>query len=190
MNFWQRVARGIDRLNGWVGHTIAWATVAMVLIGAFNAIARYSGRFLGVNLSRNAFIELQWYLFSALFLLAGAWALREDAHVRVDVLFNRMSERTQAWVNLLGTALLLVPFCAVTLWAAWPAVRNSWVVREVSPDPGGLPRWPLKLLILVCFALLLVQGVAEIIKQVERLRRPGSGGTGGGEEQGSHVEAG
>jgi TRAP-type mannitol/chloroaromatic compound transport system permease small subunit len=166
MTFWQRLARGIDRCNGWIGHAVAWITVAMVLLAAFNAIARYSGRFLGVSLSRNAWIELQWYLFSVMFLLGGAWALRDDAHVRVDVFFNRLSRRGQAWVNLLGTLLLLVPFCLLTLWVSWPAVHNSWLVREGSPDPGGLARWPLKALILVSFVLLLLQAVSEIVKQI------------------------
>jgi TRAP-type mannitol/chloroaromatic compound transport system permease small subunit len=172
MAFWQRIARGIDRLNGWVGHTVAWLTVALVVLGAANAFARYAGRFFGVSLSSNAWLELQWYLFSTLFLLAAAWVLREESHVRVDVLFSRLSARGQAWVNLLGTVLLLVPFCGLTLWVTWPAVRNSWQVREGSPDPGGLARWPLKALIMVCFALLLLQALAEIIKQIEILRRP------------------
>lgn len=172
MRSWQRIARGIDRLNGWIGGAVAWLTVAMVLIGAFNAIARYSGRFLGVSLSSNAWIELQWYLFSIIFLLGAGWVLREDGHVRVDVIFARLSARAQAWINILGITLLLVPFCLFTLWVSWPSVRNSWLIREGSPDPGGLPRWPLKPLILVCFALLLLQGIAELIRQVRRLREP------------------
>jgi len=165
----QRLARGIDRLNGRVGHAAAWLTLLMVLVGAGNAVARYAGRFLGLSLSSNGWIELQWYLFSALFLLTGAWVLREDAHVRVDVLYARLSERARAWIDLLGTLLLLVPFCLLTLWVSWPAVHSSWQVREGSPDPGGLARWPLKALILVCFALLLLQAVAEIIKRLTLL---------------------
>jgi TRAP-type mannitol/chloroaromatic compound transport system permease small subunit len=172
MAFWQRLARGIDRLNGIIGHAVAWLTLAMVLVGAFNAVARYSGRTLGVSLASNAWIELQWYLFSLVFLLGAAWVLRDDGHVRVDVIFSRLSERAQARINIIGLALLAAPFCVVSLWAAWPTVRNSWLVREGSPDPGGLPRWPLKPLLLVCFALLLLQIVAELVHQVERLRRP------------------
>ena len=139
----QRVAQAIDRLNGAIGHAVAWLTLVMVLLGAFNAIARYAGRFLGVNLSSNGFIELQWYLFSAVFLLGAAYTLREDAHVRVDVVLTRLSARAQAWVDILGTLLLLIPFCLFSLWVSFPAVRNSWRIREGSPDPGGLARWPL-----------------------------------------------
>lgn len=167
---WLRCARAIDRLTGWIGHAAAWLTLAMVLIGAFNAVARYAGRDLGVSLSSNALIELQWYLFSAVFLLGAAYTLRDDAHVRVDVLFARLSDRAQAWINILGTLLLLLPFCLFSLWVSFPAVRNSWRIREGSPDPGGLARWPLKTLILACFALLLLQGIAELIKQIARLR--------------------
>jgi TRAP-type mannitol/chloroaromatic compound transport system permease small subunit len=170
MTMWLRFARAVDRLTGGIGRGVAWLTLAMVLIGAFNAGARYAGRFLGVSLSSNAWIELQWYLFSVMFLLGAAYALREDAHVRVDVVFARLPERAQAWINILGTLLLLVPFCTFMLWVSLPAVLNSWRVREGSPDPGGLPRWPLKALVLLCFALLLLQGIAELIKQIARLR--------------------
>lgn len=171
MTGWLRVAAAIDRLTGWIGRVAAWLTLAMVLIGAFNAIARYSGRFLGLSLSSNAWIELQWYLFSLVFLLGAAWVLREDAHVRVDVFYGRASERVQAWIDIIGTLVLLLPFSACALWFSWPSVRNAWRVREGSPDPGGLPRWPLKPLVLLCFALLLVQGIAVLIRQVDRLRR-------------------
>lgn len=170
MTTWLRLARAIDRLTGWIGRGVAWLTLAMVLIGAFNAVARYAGRFLGVSLSSNAWIELQWYLFSVIFLLGAAYTLREDAHVRVDVLFAQFSERLQAWINILGVLLLLLPFSVFMLWVSLPAVRNSWRIREGSPDPGGLARWPLKTLVLLCFGLLLLQGIAELIKQVARLR--------------------
>lgn len=170
---WLRASRAIDAVTGSIGRVTAWLAVAMVLIGAFNAVARYLGRYLGVHLSSNAYIELQWYLFSVLFLLGAAHALREDAHVRVDVLYGRLSGRAQAAINIAGTVLLLVPFCAFVLWVSLPVVQASWRVREVSPDPGGLPRWPLKALILVSFALLLLQAVSELIREVHRLRRAG-----------------
>lgn len=167
---WLRVTAGIDRLSDRIGRVASWLALAMVLIGAFNAIARYLGRFMGVQLSSNAWLELQWYLFSLLFLLGAAHALRHDAHVRVDVLFARLSDRARAWINLLGTVLLLLPFCIFMLVVSWPTVRNSWGIREVSSDPGGLPRYPLKSVILVCFALLLLQGIAELIREVAALR--------------------
>jgi TRAP-type mannitol/chloroaromatic compound transport system permease small subunit len=165
-----RIARAIDRLTGGIGRVVAWLALVMVLIGAFNAIARYLGRFLGVHLSSNAYLELQWYLFSIMFLLGAAYVLREDAHVRVDVLYSRVSGRTQSIINILGTLLLLVPFSVFVIWVSLPVVRTSWRIRELSPDPGGLPRYPLKAMIIVCFALLLLQAVAELIREVHRLR--------------------
>jgi TRAP-type mannitol/chloroaromatic compound transport system permease small subunit len=172
MAFWQRLASGIDRLNSGIGSVTAWLTVVLVVLGAGNALARYAGRIVGVSLSSNAWLELQWYLFSAVFLLSGAWVLGEDRHVRVDVIHARLSARARAWIDLVGTVVLLVPFCLLWLWVSWPAVRSSWLVREGSPDPGGLPRWPLKALILVCFGLLLLQAVAELGKRVALLRAP------------------
>jgi TRAP-type mannitol/chloroaromatic compound transport system permease small subunit len=165
-----RITGVIDRFTTRLGRSVSWLTLAMVLIGAYNAITRYLGRYIGFNLSSNAYIEAQWYLFSLLFLLCAGYALQQDAHVRVDVLFARFSPRVRSWINILGAALLLIPFCIFLLWVSWPVVMNSWNVREVSPDPGGLPRWPLKAVIPVCFILLMVQGIAELIKEVARLR--------------------
>lgn len=165
-----RVSAAIDRATGIVGRAAAWLALVMVLVGAFNAVARYLGRYIGINLSSNVYLELQWYLFSMLFLLGAAWVLRENAHVRVDVLYARVSTRAQSLINILGTLLLLVPFSAFVLWVSVPVVRSSWVIREGSPDPDGLPRYPLKALILMCFALLLLQAVSELIKEVHRFR--------------------
>jgi len=170
MGGWLRISGLIDRFTEKVGQAAAWLALAMILLGAFNAVARYGGRFIGVNLSSNLYLELQWYLFSFLFLLGGAWGLREDTHVRVDVVYARFSSRMKGWVNLIGYVFLLVPFCVFSFVATLPAVRNSWAVREGSPDPGGLPRYHLKTFILVCFALLLVQAVSEIIKSVRAIR--------------------
>lgn len=147
-----------------------WLVLAMVLLGAFNALARYLGRFLGVNLSSNLYIELQWYLFSLVFLFGAAYALRRNAHVRVDVVYSRLSARARSWIDLLGTLLLLIPFGVLLIWTAWPAVRNSWSVLEGSPDPGGLPRYPLKTMIPLAAGLVVLQGVAEVIRRVAHLR--------------------
>lgn len=170
MTRWLRLAYGIDRLNEAVGRFVYWLTLAMVLVGAYNAIARYTDRYTGLGLSSNTYIELQWYLFSLVFLLGAAYTLRHNAHVRVDVLYGRLSARGKAWINLLGTVLFLVPFCILMLVTTWPAVRNSWAVWEQSPDPGGLPRYPIKTVIPIAFALLLLQGVSMGIKQVAVLR--------------------
>lgn len=170
MQRWLRAARVIDGLNEWIGRLTAWSILFMVLLGAYNACARHLGRSLGVTLSSNAYIELQWYLFSLVFLLGAAYTLAHNAHVRVDVFYGRVSPRGRAWINLCGTVLFLIPFAFLMLWLAWPAVVDSWAVREVSPDPGGLPRYPLKTALLAAFALLLLQGLAETIKNVAILR--------------------
>lgn len=184
-----RIAAGIDRFTDVVGRMVAWLTLIMVLVAAFNAVGRYAGRYLGANLSSNAYLELQWYMFSVVFLLGAAYTLKQDAHVRVDVLYGRFHTRTRAWIDTLGTLLLLLPFSVFMLWVSWPAVRNSWRIRETSPDPGGLARYPLKALLLVCFSLLLVQAISETIKNVQRLREaPGPGaGDGDADTASEHV---
>lgn len=170
MNVLRRVAAAIDRMNDGIGTAVTWLSLLMIGFGAYNAVARYATRFAGLNLSSNALNELQWYLFSVIFLLGAAWGLRHDVHVRVDVLYARQSRRTQAWIDLLGTVLFLIPFCVMMLWVSWPAVVRSFAIREVSPDPGGLPRWPIKGLLIVSFVLLLLQGLAVIVRQVDVIR--------------------
>jgi len=164
------VSAFIDRLNGAIGRGVSWLVLVMVLVGAFNAVARYGGRFIGVNLSSNGWLELQWYLFSLVFLLAAADTLRRDGHVRVDVLLGKLSKRNQAWIDIAGTVLFLLPFCDFGLWASWPTVHASWHVWEMSPDPGGLPRYPIKSAVLVAFVLLGLQGISELVKRVDEVR--------------------
>jgi TRAP-type mannitol/chloroaromatic compound transport system permease small subunit len=163
-------ARGVDWVNGAIGRTTSLLALLMVLLGSWNALARYLGRFIGTDLSSNAFIEGQWYMFSLLFLLGAAWTLDRDEHVRVDVYYGTASPRTKAWIDLLGSVFLLLPFCLWAVWMSWPAVVNSWTVLEVSPDPGGLPRYPLKTVIPVAFAFVGLQGISLIIKKVAFLR--------------------
>jgi len=155
-----QIADRIDRFQERFGRVLVWLSLAMVLVGALNAVARYTDRFTGLGLSSNMWLELQWYLFSLLFLLGAAWTLKEDAHVRVDVFYGRLSAKGKAWINVLGTVFLMLPFCGLMLWTAWPAVVNSWAVMEASPDPGGLPRYPIKTVIPVAFLLLALQGVS------------------------------
>lgn len=167
-----KVSKAIDRFTGGIGRLVGWMTLAMLLIGAYNALARYADarqwtrQWLDAQLSSNAFIELQWYLFSLVFLLGSAYGLRQGAHVRVDVLYGRCSPRAKAWINVAGAVLFLLPFSVLVLWMSWPAVASSWEVREVSPDPGGLPRYPIKAVIPLAFLLLIVQALSELIKQV------------------------
>ncbi len=160
------LSHGIDRINEAIGRFVGWLTLAMVLIGAYNAVVRYLGGYLGRNLSSNAYLELQWYLFSLVFLFGASHTFRRDAHVRVDLLYGRLGERGRAWIDLVGTLVLMLPFTLFALWVSWPSVRNSWAVREVSPDPGGLARYPIKSVILIAFALLVMQGVSQAIRQV------------------------
>jgi len=170
MHILKRMTAAIDGLNDIIGGLIRWLALIMVLVGAFNALARYATRYTDVSLSSNAYLDLQWYMFSLIFLLGAAYGLNHDVHVRVDVLYERLSEKTRAWIDLAGTVLFLLPFSFLFLWVSWPAVRNSWSIKEVSPDPGGLPRYPIKAVILVCFVLLILQGFAQVVKQVEVIR--------------------
>lgn len=165
MSRWIALARRVDRWSDRLGALTAWLVVLMILAGAWNALARWGGRAAGINLSSNSLIEFQWYLFSLVFLLGAAHTLRHNAHVRVDAIYARFSPRTRAAVNLAGTLLFLVPFCVFAIGASWPSVANSFAIREMSPDPGGLPRWPIKAAVPLAFALLLLQGVAEAIRQ-------------------------
>jgi TRAP-type mannitol/chloroaromatic compound transport system permease small subunit len=167
-----RPLRVIEACTESVGVLATWLTLLMVLVGAGNALARYGGKFFGLALGSNALLELQWYLFTLVFFLGASYALKQDAHVRVDLLFSRASARTRAWIDLWGTILLLFPFCSVTLFVSWPSVRNSVMIGEGSPDPGGLLRWPIKLVILGALALLILQGLVQIAKAVAVLRDP------------------
>ena len=166
-----RLVNAIDRLSEGAGALIRWLLLVMVLLGAFNAVARYLGRSIGVQLSSNAFIEAQWYLFSLIFLLGAGYTLKRRGHVCVDVMYAKFAPRTKAWIDLVGTVLLLLPFCVFGIVMAWPSVRNSWSVLEISPDPGGLPRYPIKTVILIAFALLFLQGIVWALRSIDQIRR-------------------
>jgi TRAP-type mannitol/chloroaromatic compound transport system permease small subunit len=159
------IARAIDAVNERIGRAVLWLILAVTLISAANALMRY-----GFGMSSNAWLEIQWYLFGAIFLLAAGYTLKHNGHVRIDVIYGRLSERTQAWIDLLGTLLFLLPLCGLMVWLAWPGFVNSFQSGEMSPDAGGLIRWPVRLLIPLGFALLALQGVAEIIKRIAFLR--------------------
>lgn len=161
----------IDRINELIGRGLYWLSLLMVLIGVYNATVRYFGFFIGRNLSSNAYLEAQWYLFGLLFLLGAAYGLRHNVHVRVDILHTRWSERTRAWVELLGTLLFLLPFCLLVLWLSLDWVGMSLKVRETSPNPGGLLRYPIKMVIPAAFMLLFLQGVSQLIKAAAVLTR-------------------
>lgn len=166
----QGLKRAILGLNQRLAHVTALACVGMVLIGAFNALARYLGKFTGVQLSSNFYLELQWYLFSLIFLYGAAQTLREDGHVRVDVIYSRLTGVRKAWIDLIGTLLFFIPFCILMIWTSLPSVQRSWAVLEKSPDPGGLARYPIKTAVPIAFFLLLLQGLCLIPDQLDRIR--------------------
>ena len=172
MNTLFRLAKQIDRASQSFGRGLAWLSVVMVLIGAFNALARYGGRAVGINLSSNGLLEAQWYLFALIFLLGAAPTLAANRHVRVDVYYGRLSPRRKAWIDLLGCVFLLLPFCIFALVTSLPFVESSWSVWELSPDPGGLARWPIKTAIPLAFGLLVIQGLSFALGRVEVLWRP------------------
>jgi TRAP-type mannitol/chloroaromatic compound transport system permease small subunit len=156
-----RLSRAIDALNERVGHLVYWLILAAVLVSAGNALVRYA-----LDTSSNAWLELQWYLFSAVFLLAAGYTLLHNEHVRIDVIIGRFSPRTRAWVDLLGGLFFLLPMAIVITVLSWPVFVESWTRNEVSSDAGGLLRWPVKLLIPIGFLLLVLQGISEIIKRL------------------------
>ena len=170
MQKWLAVAHRIDRMNDSVYAMIRWLTLAMIAVGSINALLRYATKFTGVSLSSNAYLDIQWYMFSLIFLLGAAAGLRQEVHVRVDVLYERISARARAWIDIAGSVFFLLPFCVVMLVTSWPAVYNSWIVREGSPDPGGLIRYPIKSVLLICFVLLFLQGCSQIITRIGIIR--------------------
>lgn len=159
-----RLASLIDTISEWVGKLTYWLVLVMVLVGVWNVVGRYLGRFIGANLTSNAFIETQWYIFDLVFLLGAAYALKHDEHVRVDIFYKGWPPRRKALANLIGTFLFLIPFCLMVIYFSWGSIVESWRIWEISPDPGGLPRYPIKSMIIVSFILLIFQGIAEMIK--------------------------
>ncbi len=168
MKIWIAIAKAIDAVNEYIGRAVLWLVGAATLISALNALARY-----GLGRSSNAWLEIQWYLFGAIFLLAAGYTLKHNGHVRIDIIYVRLSARTQAWIDLLGSLLFLLPLCGLMVWLAFPGFVDSFQSGETSPDAGGLIRWPVRLLIPLGFALLALQSVAEVIKRVAFLRGEG-----------------
>ena len=160
-----RASRIIDGVNERIGKLVAWLGLAAVIVCTGNAVARY-----GLNIGSNAWLELQWYFNSAVFLLIAAYALKRNEHVRIDVINGKLSPRAQAWIDIFGGVFMLLPAVIIIGWYSWPSLVNSFEIREYSSDPGGLIRWPVRLLIPVAFALLGLQGISEIIKRFAFLR--------------------
>jgi TRAP-type mannitol/chloroaromatic compound transport system permease small subunit len=160
-----RFSAFIDSLNEWVGKAVSWLGLVAVLVCTASALARYA-----LNIGSNAWLEMQWYLNAAVFLLVAGWALKRNEHVRIDVIAGRLSPRAQAWIDIVGALFMLLPAVAIIAWYSWPTLLESWNVQEYSSDPGGLIRWPVRLLIPIAFTLLGLQGISELIKRVAFLR--------------------
>ena len=161
----------IDVVNKQLSKIASWLVLICCLISAGNAFSRYL-----INMSSNAWLEIQWYMFGAMFLLGAGYALKYDEHVRVDVLFSKMTPRQQAWLDVFGGIFFLMPMAVIIGWLSIPMVINSFRIWEHSNDPGGLLRWPIKIVIPIGFALLAIQGIAEIVKKyaiATGVREPG-----------------
>lgn len=159
------LSRAIDAVNERVGRLVYWCVLIMVLVSSINATLRYS-----LNIASNAWLELQWYLFAAVFLLCAGYTLLHNEHIRIDVVSSRLSRRAQIWIDILGTALFLLPVSGYITWLSWPIFVNAWTLNEISMNAGGLIRWPVRLLVPVGFFLLTAQGVSELIKRVAYLK--------------------
>ena len=154
----------IDAINERVGKLVYWLVLVAVVISAGNATVRYL-----FSTSSNAWLELQWYLFSAIFLLCSGYTLLRNEHIRIDVVIGRFSKRTQAWIDVFGFLVFLFPMAVLILWLSWPMFMDSFIHNEMSNNAGGLIRWPVKLLLPAGFLLLILQAVSELIKRIAYL---------------------
>ncbi|MBK6632073.1 MAG: TRAP transporter small permease subunit [Betaproteobacteria bacterium] len=165
MNTLLKLSRLIDAVSDLIGKTLIWLILAAVLISAGNAIMRKA-----FNLGSNAFLEIQWYLFAAVFMLGAGYAFLKNAHVRIDFLSNRFSARMCNWIDILGILIFLAPLCVLMIKLSWPLFMNAWTSGEMSQNAGGLIRWPVYLMIPIGMGLLLLQAFSELIKRFAFLR--------------------
>jgi TRAP-type mannitol/chloroaromatic compound transport system permease small subunit len=159
------IARTIDALNERIGRAVIWLVLAMALVSSGNAMFRYL-----FNESSNAWLELQWYLFAAVFLLCSGYTLLHNEHIRIDVVSSRLSPRSRLWIDVFGTVIFLLPVSVFIVWLSWPVFVNAWVSNEMSSNAGGLIRWPARLLVPAGFLLLSLQGFSELIKRIAALK--------------------
>lgn len=167
-----KLSQAIDTFTEKLGDLTNWLVLLTVGVGFYNVMARYIGRFIGVTLASNVFIELQWYLFSLTFLLGFAYILKHGENVRVDFLYTLFNEKQRSLIDFIGTILFLIPFCLIGIWVtlnpvlqSWGYLPNgSWGTWEMSPDADGLPRAPIKTMLPLCLFLLLLQGISQAIK--------------------------
>ena len=158
-------SRAIDSLNTRIGRSVAWLILVAVIVSAVNAIIRKV-----FNVSSNAWLELQWMLFGAVFLLCASWTLQVKEHIRIDIVNSMLPKRVQQWIDLVGHVLFLMPFALLIVYHSWPFFTRSYAITEQSLSAGGLPQWPAKGLVVVGFVMLSFQGISEIIKQIAIMR--------------------
>ena len=158
------LSRGIDWLNTQLAVVANWLVLLAAVISAGNAASRYV-----FSESSNGWLEIQWYMFAGMVLLGGPYTLKMNEHVRVDLVYGMVSERTRIWIDIVGGLLFLLPICVILTYFTWPWFVESWTINEASSNAGGLLRWPVKLLLPVGFFLMALQGISEIIKRVAAL---------------------
>jgi TRAP-type mannitol/chloroaromatic compound transport system permease small subunit len=166
MNTLLGLSKAIDAINRFVGRTACWLVLVAVLISSFNAFSRKA-----LDMSSNAMLEIQWYLFSGVFLLTAAYTLLSNEHVRVDIIFGQLSRRKQLMIEMFGLVVFLAPMTLLVLVLSWAPFMSAFTTGEMSSNAGGLIRWPVKLLIPIGFGLLLLQGLSEFIKNLDEYRR-------------------
>ena len=159
------LSRLVDRVNDWVGRWLRWLVLAAVLISAGNAIVRKM-----FSTSSNALLEIQWYLFAAVFMLGAGFAFLRNVHIRIDVISSKLSPRTNTIIDILGIVMFLIPLCVILVTLSWPFFYNAWITKEMSQNAGGLIRWPVLALVPLGFSLLLLQGISELIKRIAYLK--------------------
>ncbi|MGR3198574.1 MAG: TRAP transporter small permease subunit [Paracoccus sp. (in: a-proteobacteria)] len=159
------LSRGIDRVNTVIGRGVAWLILLAIVVSSVNAVVRKV-----FSISSNAWLELQWYLYGGAFMLAAAYTLLTNEHIRIDIIYGRWSRRVQHWIDLIGTLLFLLPFTSIMLYLTWPAFTRAWSNGEISMNAGGLPLWPARAILAAGFTLLFVQGISELIKKIAVMR--------------------
>jgi TRAP-type mannitol/chloroaromatic compound transport system permease small subunit len=159
------LSRGIDAVSAFIGRCVIWLILAAVLVSAVNAVVRKA-----FDMSSNAWLELQWYLFGAVFMLAAAYTLQRNEHIRIDILSSRLSKRTRDLIDIAGHSLMLIPFTALMIYLCWPFFFGAYRSGEMSGSAGGLIIWPARSFILLGFVLLFAQGISELIKRIAVIR--------------------
>ena len=164
MNIFYKLSEVVDLINEKIGRSAIWITLLVAVISAGNAIVRYA-----FSWSSNALLEIQWYLFSAIFLLCGGYVFLKNEHIRIDIIFSKLSKKAQSYIDIFGIILFLMPVISILLYFSWFAFMTAWQTNEVSSNAGGLIRWPVRALLPVGCFLLLMQSFSELIKRIRFL---------------------